>query len=222
MGAYLKTHESWSYYLRGMATANRCVFHPERLKDLANIIEPDGPELAGILAFNRGTEDLLSSLHIVYYDPAAYLGHTPKFQRNCRMWHGVNHRYVTWNDNAELVDYLSHDEQKTFLKTLQMQGFDLKTGQQMLPIITWAERRENLLKLEEEKPVIQHVLCKAGVTISAVTEECLKDRLFLFFDKSVRGLELTKGERVKLASLLLGDIEQTEKSLTVLVRHGAA
>jgi hypothetical protein len=118
-------------------------------------------------------------------------------------------------------------QEVNLLCTLADQGFDVEEHELFIPPITWAERRTNLMKpqetitltdltnMEQTEPEealhrITDMHTDASVSIMLADEEMLRELApndkYLCFSHSVRLIELTREERIRLAALLLQDI----------------
>lgn len=190
-GIYCKEHITNPVLL-----LNRIQFHPERLTSLANIIELDAPgELAEILA----TRDLFASVEFAFFSnrgdyprlnnlavhTAEGLPYSGKYRSKISMY------------SRPLADYyrLTDEQQSTFLSLFTN---DWKIMQ--LPIAPLT-------------PMFSPLHMAAGITATVRTtdEDLPKGGCYLFFDKPVSGVELSKGERIQLAALLLKDIDLKEE-----------
>lgn len=132
-------------------------------------------------------QDLYSSIRIIDFRPMARTARGMPMSR-LRKKHFLTPVQET-NLLCTLVDQLD---------------FDLEKHDILIPVITWAERRKNLIKKEHPKPKFRDMHTEAGVTIMLTDDEAVGEK-FLCFSKSVRVMELTREERVKLAAMLLED-----------------
>lgn len=146
-------------------------------------------EVPYLINMLRLPEELYNSIRIIDYYTMAQLQHVEPV---------VKH----WKRH-----YLTPVQETNLLCTLVDQvGFDLEKHEILIPVITWGERRLNLMRKEGKIPAA--FLCEAGVKIATLHEDVMQDgSVILMFDKAVRALGLTKGERVQLAALLLEDID---------------
>ena len=188
MGIYFKEHVS-----NPMMMLNRILFHPQKLTSTANIIEPDGPEIGWII----NTREMLTSVNFAYYSSQTSRTQYPQLP-SLQEWH-----------NQKVNQRLTTGEQKRFLNMFTP---DWK----LAPVTTLAERNINIkfkLKVESQ---FTHLHVEAGVTIGVNTaiEDLPRGDCYVFFDRKVSAMELSKGERIQLAALLLQGIpDQTQPKI---------
>ena len=168
------------------------------IRSALSLKKPDPKEVEYIINTVIAPQELYNSIHIL------------DCQRTVKgSYIGSERPIITLRGGNSLLTIV---QQTNLIRTLENHGFSLKGRRPMEPVITWAERRRNLMELpllvREKAQHFQDMHTDADVMISVSTDECTpKDDIFLQFSKPVRGIELTKGERVKLASLLLTDFK---------------
>jgi|WetSurMetagenome_2_1015567.scaffolds.fasta_scaffold11738_8 hypothetical protein len=147
-------------------------------------------EVDRIISIIRGTEELYNSAESIYYKYPTFANYRGNYDYPV-LRQPISHWY-----------YLTDEQQENFLRLFTP---DWK----LLPLVQASPQ----LPIAESAFKDMHT--EAEVTISVSTDEATPaGDIFLLFSKPVRGIELTKGERVKLASLLLLDINQEDKKKT--------
>lgn len=159
------------------------------IRDSTAKIKTDPKEVDGIINKFMCIQELYDSSNIIYYQPGQ-----PPYPKLTSL--------LTPQQVYYKQEYLTDKQQNNFLKMFALNG--------ELLISTWEERRKNLEELELAKKLLCKIKTLADVEIGIddIEEGMPQGNCLLFFDRAVKAVELTKGERIQIAAYLLKDIEK--------------